>query len=139
MPDQPFVSELPKFHKLIERRGLVSLANNTKWDELINAIRSTPQNSWKPSYRCKCIDSDFVSEWDCEWWYHLPYPFICVQWLDLSFQEDISVGRRLPSKILDHSLQLEALLSRIGLDYEKGLDSIRIFGYAPRDLDDFNK
>ena len=40
--------------------------------------------------------------------------------------------------MIDHSRELVSLLARIGFDFEKGADTIRIFGYAPRDYSGFN-
>lgn len=51
--------------------------------------------------------------------------------------EQIHRGRLLSPEIVDHSAELEELLSGIGFDYEMGDDAIRVFGYAPRDKTDF--
>ena len=134
---RPFVSEIPKLRRLIADQGLTGLANDTKWNELIDFMRKVPRENWCAGYRYRCIDSDFVSEWDCEWWHHLPFPFISVMWLDLSFEEEIRRGQLISPQVIDHSSDLEDLLTTIGFDFEKGADTIRIFGYAPRDRDGF--
>ena len=136
-PSKPFVSEIPKLRKLIAAQGLTGLANDTKWNELIEFMRKVPREDWCAGYRYRCFDSGYVSEWDCEWWHHLPFPFISVMWLDLSFIEEIHRGKLISSELIDHSPDLERLLLRIGFDFEKGADTIRIFGYAPRDRDGF--
>ncbi|MEM8952917.1 MAG: DUF6678 family protein [Verrucomicrobiota bacterium] len=136
-PSRPFVSEIPKLQRIIADRGLTGLANDAKWNELLAFMRNVPREGWCPGYRYRCIDSDFVSEWDCEWWHHLPFPFISVMWLDLNFKQEVHRGQLLSPQLIDHSRELEVLLTRVGFDFEKGADTIRIFGYAPRDRGDF--
>ena len=70
-----------------------------------------------------------------EWFYHLPFPMISVEWLDVAFQE---IRMRDRPEIVDHSDWLEELLRTVGLDYLKGETRIRIFGYSPRSTDLFD-
>ena len=64
---------------------------------------------------------------------------ISTLWLDLNFIEKTSHGLLLTPDVVDHSAEVEKLLSNIGLDYEKGEESIRVFGYSPRDRTDFEQ
>lgn len=137
--DRPFVSEIPKLRKIIAAEGLSGLANDTKWNELLKNMRSRGVKDWRPGYRFRCIGSDYVSGWDGEWSHHLPFPFISVRWFDLSYHEDVTTARLLPTKTIDHSAELQELLSTIGFDFEGGPEAIRIFGYAPRDYTDFKR
>ncbi len=134
--DRPFVSEKPKLRKIIISKGFTGLANDTKWNELIQVMRG---DGWSPSFRVNCIDSEYISPWASEWWHHLPFPLMSVSWMDLSVTEekDTKWGRTLPGQI-DHSSELEELLTKIGLGFETGKDVIRIFGYAPKDRRDFS-
>jgi hypothetical protein len=43
--------ERDRLRRIIERSGLCGLANDTKWDEFITAMRS--RTEWRPSYRYK--------------------------------------------------------------------------------------
>ena len=127
--------ERDKLRRLIERSGLCGLANNTKWDELIAAMRS--RTEWRPSYRYKCIDGH-PSGWDVEWFYHLPFP-MSVEWLDIAHQQDVREPRLPPrTHVIDHSAWIVELLRAAGLDYRSGTSMIRIFGYAPRNLELFD-
>ena len=136
--DRPFVSEKPKLRKIIASANLTGLANDTKWNELIQAMRTRGGDRWCPSFRFNCIDTDYISRWDCEWWHHLPFPLMSVRWMDLSFiEEKEKKGRLLDSEYIDHSKSIEVMLSEIGFDFKKGEKAIRIFGYAPRDISDF--
>lgn len=113
------------------------MANDTKWNELIAAIRDRTED--RPRFRYKCIDGP-PSPWDAEWFYHLPYPMLSVEWMDLSFQQS-EIEHRLPPRITvtDHFQWLILLLQRIGLDYQAGTIMIRIYGYAPRSLELFDQ
>ena len=128
--------EREKLKHIIVQRGLCGLANDTKWDEFIDAMRI---REWRPSYRYKCIDGP-LSEWDVEWFYHLPFPMVSVEWLDMFHVQEIRVDR-LPVRtdVLDHSEWLEKLLRDIGLDYRKGAKMMRIFGYSPRSMELFDE
>jgi hypothetical protein len=67
--------EHAKLKRVIAERSLCGLANDTKWDEFISAMRV---RDWKPSYRYKCIAGP-PSSWDVEWFYHLPFPLMSVE------------------------------------------------------------
>ena len=125
-----------KLNRVIVERGLCGLANDTKWDEFISAMRA--RDVCRLSYRYKCIDG-CASSWDVEWFYHLPFPLLSVEWLDVGFLQETR-EHRLPPRIqvTDHSPWLEELLRGIGLDYQKGRGMIRIFGYSPKSLDLFD-
>jgi hypothetical protein len=137
--DRPFASEKPRLRKLIAQRGLAGLANDTKWNELLTHFRSTPEKEWTPSFRFRCIDSDYISQWDGEWWHHLPFPFLSVLWLDLNYLEARHRGKLMDDEIIDHSSKLSDLLIAIGFEFERGNGIIRIFGYSPKDYTEFRK
>jgi hypothetical protein len=121
------------FRRIVAERSLVGLANDTKWNELIFSMRS--REGWTPSYRCKCLDG-VASDWDSEWFYHLPFPMLSVEWLDISHTQEIPIHRLPPRiEIIDHSSWISQLLKEIGLDYHTGERITRVFGYAPRNYD----
>ena len=130
----PNPDEIEKLRKVVFKRGLCGLANNNKWDKLITFMRK--RKSWIPSYRFKCIDG-FISRWDTEWWYHLPFPFFSVEWFDIGFLQEIPRGRLLKPEIINHSSWIEDLLSQIRFDYEKSSDFYRIFDYSPKSYELF--
>jgi hypothetical protein len=125
-----------KFKRVVEELGLCGLANDTKWDEFISAMRVRP---WHPSYRCKCVGGP-VSDWDAEWYYHLPLPMLSVYWLDVMYLQKVADNCLPPrTEIVDHSSWIEDILEKAGLDYLKGEKMIRIFGYSPKDLTLFDQ
>lgn len=111
-----------------------ALANDTKWNALIEFVRS--MEDWKPSYRSKWVNGH-VSGWDTEWCYHLPFPFVGVEWFDLGLHQQVRVGHLLAPRIIDHSTQIVGALERMGFDFEVRDDVARIWGYFPKSYEDF--
>jgi hypothetical protein len=114
-----------KVRALVLRRGLVGAANYTKWNELIAFMRQ--RTGWRPSWRYKWVNGH-VSDWDVEWWHHLPFPFVGVEWFDMAL---------LDAGGADQSAWILAELRAIGFEFEVAGDVVRIFGYLPRSMDDF--
>lgn len=119
----------------VSARNLASASNNTRWNGLISHMRAL--EGWRPSYRSKSV-TGFVSEWDVEWFYHLPFPFEHVEWFDIGvFEEGPFVGMLLPRVPIDHSGEILEVLGKIGFDFEQRGDVVRIWGYLPRSYEDF--
>jgi|GEM_PF-686060 len=127
--------ERAKIKRVIAECGLCGLANDTKWDEFVAAMR---EQVWKPSYRVKCVNGP-VSVWDVEWFYHLPFPLISVEWMDVAFLQKEIRNALLAPVVTDHSAWIEALIKQFGLDSRTGKSMIRIFGYSPRSTEQFDE
>jgi hypothetical protein len=65
-----------KINALIQSRGLVRAASNTKWNELVTFFREL--DGWTPGYRAKLVNG-VISDWDVEWFAHLPFPFVGIE------------------------------------------------------------
>lgn len=126
--------EREKIKRIVAERGLCGLANDTKWDEFIGAMRV---GAWHPSYRFKCVDGP-ISRWDVEWFYHLPFPFISVEWFDVSFVQEVERHRLTAPTVTDHSSWIEGVLAKAGLEFVKGKSMIRTFGYSPKSMERFD-
>jgi hypothetical protein len=133
--DELIAREHRKVKTIVERRGLCGLANNTKWDEFFGAMRA---DDWTPLFRCKHVDAP-PSTWHSDWW-NIPAISASIEWLDLRYTEEIRDNRLPPNiKVVDHSPHFEELLRKIGLEYMKAKQMIRIFGYSPKDLSLFDE
>lgn len=117
---------------MVEQRQLTGAANNTKWGKLLDAMRS--RRGWTPQYRYKCVDGG-PSQWDSEWWYHVPIPMVSVEWLDIGLIEWIHRGRLLDPEAIDHTEWILCTLDEARFCYEKHGEVVRIFGYLPKNLD----
>ena len=128
------IGQKGKSVEIVEARQLVGAANNTKWNKLLNEMRQ--REDWRPSYRYKSVGG-YVSGWDTEWFYHLPFPFVGVEWFDIGMHQSVPQGALLDDRIIDHSTWILPLLDRIGFEHEWRQDVVRIWGYLPRAYDDF--
>jgi len=104
--------------RIVAERQLVGAANNTKWNELISELRELPN---PPSYRTKVVNG-YISDWDNEWYYHLPFPLLCVEWIDIELSE-----------------YLLNLVSKIGFEFEQSTSIVRVWGYFPKCYDRFDE
>ncbi len=121
--------DIDRYINLAESLGLHSVANTTKWQLLLDLMRN--RSGWVPLYRFCCIDSE-LSGWDREWWYHVPIPFISVEWLELSTTEEVTRGAMVYSKEIDHSEWIINFLESAKFEFDRIGSNIRIFGYIPR-------
>ncbi|MBN3724929.1 hypothetical protein G3N92_12115 [Burkholderia sp. Ac-20379] len=137
MPPYPTAQSVPRGEnkdKIVaqaRRTFSGSLANNTKWNELIAYMRG--KDGWRPSYRSKWV-TGHISDWDAEWLYHLPLPFVGVAWLDIGLHEP---GETRYAPRLDHTESISRKLAEIGFEFEVRGDVARIWGYAPKCYEDF--
>ena len=135
MNELPQASSIPigidkdKIYNIIQERQLCSIANNTKWNKLINTIREW--EDWQPSYRFKTV-CNYISGWDSEWYYHLPFPFISVEWFDIGLYEKVYIGQIIKKRVIDHTKEIIDLLDSIKLEYEVYDDIVRVWGYLPK-------
>lgn len=119
----------------VTARNLASASNNTKWNELIDHFRQL--QGWRPSYRSKDV-TGHISEWDVEWFYHLPFPFASVEWFDIGLSEAApSKGRLLAPTTIDHTDEISKVVAQIGFEFEVRADVLRIWGYLPKSYEDF--
>ena len=125
--------DINKLKRVVQRRGLVGAANDTKWNELIAFARGL--ESWRPSYRTKWIEGH-ISGWDVEWFYHLPIPFIGVEWLDISLVQRVHRGRLVAPEVIDHSTEILTAINTIGFESEVRGEVVRIWGYLPKSFED---
>jgi len=79
----------------------------------------------------------YVSGWDTEWFYHLPFPFACVEWFDIGLQETATPKGAVASTVVDHTHEVSQAISRIGFKFEVRSDVLRIWDYLPKSYEDF--
>lgn len=124
-----------KIDAAVSSRNLARASNNTRWDELISYFRN--QTEWRPSYRYKSV-TGYISGWDVEWFYHLPFPFAAVEWFDIGLYEGVPAeGRLLKPRVIDHTEEISNVVQAIGFEFDVRGDVLRIWGYSPRLYEDF--
>jgi hypothetical protein len=121
-----------KINNAVAAGNLASASNPTRRNELIEHFRQ--RQGWRPSYRHKSV-TGYFSNWDVEWFYHLPFPFASVRWFDIGLTETGPSQGRLPAgNTIDHSDEISAVVARIGFEFEVRADVLRIWGYLPKIL-----
>jgi hypothetical protein len=104
--------------RIIAEKQLVGAANNTKWNELISEMRELAN---PPCYRTKVVNG-YISGWDSEWYYHLPFPLLNVEWIDIELTETVLT-----------------LVRKIGFEFETTKSTIRVWGYFPKCYESFGE
>lgn len=127
--------EKERIRSVISKRGLVGAANDVKWGRLLDAMRQ--RAGWRPSYRYKCVDGP-PSGWDVEWWYHLPFPMMSVEWFDIGCHQIVHRGKLIDPQVVDHTNWIVKILQDAKFCYDVHGDIVRIFGYLPKSLDELN-
>lgn len=65
----------------MESKQKQQLMNNTKWEEIRIAIYSCLYNA---QWRTKDLESECISTWDGEWYYHFKdRGYITIEWLEI--------------------------------------------------------
>ena len=124
--------EKSKIRAVVSSRRLSGCANDVKWSKLLDAMRQ--RDGWTPSYRFKRIDGP-PAGWDVEWWHHLPFPMMSVEWFDIAYFQEIGTGKLTEPEIIDHSDWIVRILDDAKFCYDVIGNVIRIFGYLPKSFD----
>jgi hypothetical protein len=105
-----------KVRRLMERDGLCSVMNDTKWRELCLEMYALEP---RPRFRTRDLlaPPDYVSAWDREWYYH-PQPYLTIEWMEIEAVAGADVG------------PITDVLRRAGVPFEGTEDRIRVYGYT---------
>jgi hypothetical protein len=99
--------------------------NDTKWQELCEAMRSFPD--FIPFFRVKDILAQEPADWDGEWYYH-PLPYYSIEWLDIDSRH---VTLRGPDQARpDRTDEIIAELRRFQIPFSREGCYLRVWGYV---------
>lgn len=104
-----------KWRRYVEREGLVSVMNATKWRETTEAMMH--MGGGPPGFRIKDIlgaDPDPKNWWDHEWYYHCR-PWETIEWLEI--QPDVRMD------------EIISILKETGVPMSMEGDRLRIWGW----------
>ncbi|ALO42783.1 DUF6678 family protein [Pseudoalteromonas phenolica] len=125
-----------KLLKQIHQKQLVGLCNNTKWNEILTAFRD---NQWFVANRSKWINGQ-ISQWENDWAYHLPFPFLGVEWFDICYEKvdfHIENGGR-HTVVTNLKNEILEFIKNVGVEFEFNNTFVRVWGYAPKCYLNFN-
>ena len=114
------LEDVKRTGRYVEREGLCSVMSDTKWEELVAAMRSLGDLS--PLYRQKVVRATDPAHWDGEWYYHLR-PFSLVEWIDI----DPFDRRKYPAT--DNTDAIEQTLRGISVPFSREGTFLRVWGY----------
>jgi ribosomal protein L11 methylase PrmA len=114
------LEDVRRTRRYVEREGLCSVMNDTKWERLVAAIQSL--RGFTPQYRQKHARASEPADWDGEWHYHLR-PFSVIEWIDI----DPLDRRQYPAT--DRTDEIEKLLRAIPVPFSREGSALRVWGY----------
>lgn len=132
---QEIEKDKQKVRDEVQRRGLYSVMNDTKWKELIESLESLP---FKPAYQYKGVLQDKA---DPETLEEPPYylgdwgpeglePFFHIEWLKIRPRLSKHQGRLLQPAVIDISDEFVEILEKTGIPFCLDGQDVCIYGYA---------
>ena len=127
-----------KVMKIVFRKNLSSVMNDTKWLELQKAIEILP---FPPPYTVKSVTYEddwsngnledaprYVGDWSNFWEEGLP-PFFTIEWMKVRPRYGKYRGRLVADEIFDETEEFIAILEKYSIPYENENGTITIYGY----------
>ena len=117
-----------RLRRYIQREGLSSVMNDTKWAEVEQALLAIP--GFVPRFRVKCVlDPEPAAEqWDMSFPFHLP-PRAAIEWLDLDPMLRIRRGALVSDKVTDFTGEVITALRLCNVPFSQEYGAIRVWGY----------
>lgn len=118
-----------RWRSFIEREGLASLMNDTKWRNLVFAL----EHHWEgPRWRVKRLTAAEPDPFHGAYEPHLyGMDWRGVEWLDLDPTVTGSKGKLLPERVIaNHTPAIVRVLRSVHAPYSREGDLIRVWGYA---------
>lgn len=124
------MSDLTRWRGMIERDFSTSVMSDTKWQRFISAITSIPLF---PAFRVKMIDEPVsTGNWELSFPYHLPLPYMCIEWLELNPLFKKPRGRLVADEVIDRSAEIERALRDARIPYTIEAGVFRVWGHVRR-------
>ncbi|WP_366915789.1 DUF6678 family protein [uncultured Pontibacter sp.] len=114
---------------ILDEKRLVPIMNNTKWQELISAMRSLPQI--EPHVRIKYLHDDVAPKHYAPiWWEQLEQTGLAnIEWLEIKAMKESSTGLLAPTLQADYTDLFQEVLDKYGIPHEVEGEIFRIMGY----------
>jgi hypothetical protein len=115
---------------------LRSVMNDTKWRELIGAMRQLQDRGWLLQHHAKDVRGPWPSPrgWDGEWYYHL-YPWKDLEWVDIKCSHREGPPYKGPIPLSDEeqrsvSAEIRATLKENSIPFSIEGGLVRVWGYT---------
>ena len=123
----------------VSERNLSSVMNNTRWNRLIEAVRTSMP--FPPPYQRKDILSEgpFPANFEDDVPYHGDWgsalrPYHSIEWLRVRPRYQKPQGQLVAPEIVDESERFLAIVRALRLPHRVESDCVWIYGYAPTGL-----
>ena len=122
-----------KVMSLVEQKNMISIMNDTKWNELRESVKELP---FLPPYEIKFItDTDspkpfdkdvcFTGNWDDE----MLLPFFNIEWIQVRPRYIRERGFLIDGELLDETDMFINILEKYSIPYEEQSGTFIIYGY----------
>jgi hypothetical protein len=119
-----------KWIALLQRDFQYSAMNDTKWKRLEDAVDAV---GLRPRFRVKTIaEAEAPEGWESGWPEHLPFPRLCIEWLEVDAETRTPRGRLVPDAVTDHSDALAEALERARIPFTRSGCVFRILAHVRR-------
>lgn len=130
MPEKPtkeLADDDEALQRYIEREGLVSFMNDTKWQELIETLCTI--EGYSPAFKVKSLrDVESPTNWDISFPWHIPN---CktIEWIDFKTTTPKRLGALVPDEVRHFTLEIISALISKQIQFEIADTVIRVYGY----------
>jgi hypothetical protein len=122
------VNDTTKWKERVERENLASLMSDTRWSQLVTALVDA---HFLPEFRVKVIgERESSIGWESSFPHHLPSPYLCIEWLELSGRFSRHRGKLVPDAIVDRSSELEQILRQTRVPFTIDGGVFRVWGHV---------
>ncbi len=131
MPVDSFKDEVMK---IVSEKQLCSVMNNTKWRELLDAVKALP---FPPPYQIKCVNvkEPTPEVFDRDVWYWGDWsdealtPFYAIEWICVRPTYKKHRGRLIDDALIDETSEFISALDRHAIPYATDNGAFFIYGY----------
>ena len=119
----------PKTFSAIQRLGLVSLMNTTKWHEIAGKLSRLGSNG--PLCCYKHVAEEHIYGPSHLYWHEFIHDSTEIyEWLEIHRDEAISRGMLVAPSIIDYSEQIESILREVGVPFSITERGFKVWGHV---------
>lgn len=122
-----------RVRKIVQQRNLCSYMNDTKWNELRNAMMN--EMPFPPPFILKFLDVNYSGDWSCDWYYgfaiegHYFNGAFAVEWIKIRPRYLKYRGQLIEPEVIDAEDKFIEILKRYSIPYEVSDGVYCIYGY----------
>lgn len=119
----------PRTFSAIQRLGLVSLMNKTKWRELAAKLSELGSNGPVCCYK-HVAEERIYGPSHVYWHEFIDHPTEIYEWLEIHRDEALGRGMLVAPAIIDHSEQIESILREVGVPFSITEWGFKVWGHV---------